>query len=280
MLVSGRELLAEAVAKGCAVGSFNTYNLEITRAILQAAEARRAPVFLAVGKAPLDQAGFSPLAEAMLAAARAARVPVAVHLDHSPDIATIERSIGAGFTSVMIDGSRLPFDDNIALTRSAVEAAVGVTVEAELGGIVGSEDRSGDIAAGITMTDPEEAARFASETGIDSLAIAIGNAHGLYAGEPRLDFDRLVALSSSVPLPLVLHGASGISDADLRRCIELGVRKINVNTEIRVSLFESLESSLQRGVDGYDVMKLFGAAVEVMQRTVEEKLAVFWTNRP
>lgn len=275
MLVSGRELLAEAVAKRCAIGSFNTYNLEITRAILRAAEAQRAPVFLAVGKGALNQAGFAPLSQAMLMAAEEAAVPVAVHLDHSPDTATIRRCIGLGYTSVMIDGSQLPFSENVGLTREAVQAAGGATVEAELGGVAGAEDRSGDQATAIPMTDPDEAARFVEATGVDSLAIAIGNAHGLYTGEPHLDFDRLAALTKNVSVPLVLHGASGISDADLRRCISLGVRKINVNTEIRVALFESLQASLQRGVDGYDVTRLFGAAVEAMQRTVVEKLAVF-----
>jgi fructose-bisphosphate aldolase class II len=275
MLVAGRELLAQAVAQRRAVGSFNTYNLEITRAILRAAEAKQQGVFLAVGKGALDAAGFGPLSQAMLTAAREASVPVAVHLDHSPDTGTVERCIEAGFTSVMIDGSSLPFEDNVALTLAAVRGARGTTVEAELGGVAGHEDRSGDQTLEIPMTDPGQATRFVAETGVDSLAIAIGNAHGFYNGEPHLDFERLAALERSVDVPLVLHGASGISDDDLRRCIELGVRKINVNTEIRYALFQSLEESLKRGVSGYDVTKLFGAAVEAMQHVVEEKLAVF-----
>ena len=275
MLLSGRELLGRAVAGRYAVGSFNTYNLEITRAILRAAEAKGAPVFLAAGKGPLEQAGFAPLIRAMLAAAEDAGVPVAVHLDHSPDAATVGRCVEAGFTSVMIDGSRLPLADNIALTREAIAAARGVTVEAELGGIAGEEDRSGAHATGIPMTDPQEAAELVRATGVDALAIAIGNAHGLYAGEPHLDFGRLEALAASTPAPLVLHGASGISDDDLRRCIELGVRKINVNTEIRVALFASLSDSLSHADDAYDVGRLFGATVEAMQRVVEEKISVF-----
>jgi fructose-bisphosphate aldolase class II len=275
VLVPGRDLLARAVAERRAVGSFNTYNLEITSAILRAATARRAPVFLAVGRGALDFAGFTALTRATLAAAAEASVPIAVHLDHCPDLATIERCIAAGFTSVMVDGSRLPFAENLALTRDAVRAAAGTTVEAELGGVAGSEDSSGDQTAGEPMTDPDEAVRFVAATGIDSLAVAIGNAHGVYAGEPRLDFDRLAELARRLPVPLVLHGASGISDADLDRCIALGVRKVNVNTEIRISLFGSLAASLERGVAGYDVTRLFGDAVEAMQRTVEEKLVVF-----
>ena len=274
MLVSGRELLNWAVEQRCAVGSFNTYNLEVTRAILRAAEARQAPVFLAIGAGALDYAGFGVLTEASLEAAREASVPVAVHLDHSPDVATLAKCVGAGFTSVMIDGHRLPFDGNVALTREAVEASQGVSVEAELGGVPGAEDASGAQVHDIPMTDPDEASRFVELTGVESLAIAIGNAHGVYSGEPHLDFGRLAALRDAVMVPLVLHGASGIADEDIRRCIELGVRKINVNTEIRQALFESIGASIG-GVKGYDVTKLLGAAVDAMAAVVEEKIAVF-----
>lgn len=275
MLVSGQALLDEAVRGGRAIGSFNTYNLEITRAILAAAEARRAPVFLAVGSGALEYGGFAPLAQLVLAAARDAAVPVAVHLDHSPDVATCERCAREGFTSLMIDGSHLPFEDNVALTSQAVERAGGVPVEAELGGVAGDEDASGAQDTAIPMTDPAQAGEFAARTRIASLAIAIGNAHGFYKGEPRLDFDRLSEIRARVSVPLVLHGASGLSDDDLRRAIELGVRKINVNTEIRFALFQSLERSLKQGVKGYDVTRLFGAAIDAMRQTVEEKIAVF-----
>ena len=274
MLVSGRELLAWAVERRCAVGSFNTYNIEVTRAILRAAEARRAPVFLAIGAGALDYAGFGVLTAASLEAAREASVPVAVHLDHSPDVATLARCVGAGFTSVMIDGHRLPFDANVALTREAVEAAQGVVVEAELGGVPGAEDASGAHVHDIPMTDPDEASRFVAATGVESLAIAIGNAHGVYSGEPHLDFGRLAELRDAVSVPLVLHGASGIADDDIRRCIELGVRKINVNTEIRQAFFESIGASVG-SVKGYDVTKLLGGAVDAMAAVVDEKIGVF-----
>lgn len=274
MLVSGRKLLAWAVERRCAVGSFNTYNLEVTRAILRAAEARQAPVFLAIGAGALDYAGFGVLTAASLEAARKASVPVAVHLDHSPDVETLARCVGAGFTSVMIDGHRLPFDANVALTHEAVEAARGVVVEAELGGVPGAEDASGAQVHDIPMTDPREAFRFVEATGVESLAIAIGNAHGVYSGEPHLDFGRLAELRDAVSVPLVLHGASGIADDDIRRCIELGVRKINVNTEIRQAFFESIGGSIA-GVKGYDVTKLLGGAVDAMAAVVDEKIGVF-----
>jgi fructose-bisphosphate aldolase, class II len=274
MLVSGRELLAWAVERHCAVGSFNTYNLEVTRAILRAAEAKQAPVFLAIGSGALDYAGFDVLTAASLTAAREASVAVAVHLDHSPDVATLSRCIAAGFTSLMIDGHRLPFEANVALTRDAVAAAGKVPVEAELGGVPGAEDASGAHVHDIPMTDPDEASRFIAATGVESLAIAIGNAHGVYSGEPHLDFDRLAALRDAVSVPLVLHGASGISDDDLRRCIELGVRKVNVNTEIRQAFFEAVGASIT-AVKGYDLTRLLGSAVEAMQSVVEQKLEVF-----
>jgi ketose-bisphosphate aldolase len=284
MLTTGRALLAEADAAGTAVGAFNTYNLEITRAILAAAEARGRPVMLAVGHGALRYGGLATLGALVLAAAREASVPVAVHLDHSPDLETVTRCLAAGFTSAMIDGSPLPFADNVALTRAAVQAAGEVAVEGELGGVAGDEDRSGpavekaDGAPGaepVPMTDPEQAARFVAETGVASLAVAIGNAHGLYRGTPRLDLARLAAIRARVPVPLVLHGASGLDDDDLWRCIERGVRKINVNTEIRQALFLALEGALARDAQGYDVPRLFGAAMAAMQRIVEEKIALF-----
>ncbi|MDA0204764.1 MAG: class II fructose-bisphosphate aldolase family protein [Acidobacteria bacterium] len=275
MLVSGQTLLDEAVRGGYAIGSFNTYNLEITRAILAAAEARRSAVFLAVGSGALDYGGFAPLTQLVLAAAREATVPVAVHLDHSPTVADCERCLSEGFTSLMIDGSNLPFDENVALTWQTVKRAGEIPVEGELGGVGGDEDSSGAQETAIPMTDPAQARAFVEQTGVASLAIAIGNAHGIYKGEPKLDFDRLAALRDAVPAPLVLHGASGLSDDDLRRAISLGVRKINVNTEIRQTLFGSLDRSLEQGVKGYDVTRLFGVAMEAMQRTVEEKIEVF-----
>jgi fructose-bisphosphate aldolase class II len=275
MLVSGQTLLDEASSGGYAVGSFNTYNLEITRAILSAAEARNTAVFLSVGAGVLDYGGFNPITQLVLSAARDATVPVAVHLDHSPEVAICERCRGVGFTSLMIDGSHLSLEDNIALTRQAVEMAGDVPVEGELGGVAGDEDSSGSQETAIPMTDPDQAREFVDKTKVASLAIAIGNAHGFYKGEPKLDFDRLAALRDAVSVPLVLHGASGLPDADLRRAISLGVRKINVNTEIRHTLFQSLERSLKEGVNGYNVTKLFGSAMAAMQQTVEEKIAVF-----
>jgi fructose-bisphosphate aldolase class II len=169
----------------------------------------------------------------------------------------------------------MPLEDNIALTRQAVELADGIPVEGELGGVGGDEDSSGEQETTIPMTDAEQARVFVEQSGVASLAVAIGNAHGVYKGEPKLDFARLEALRDAVRVPLVLHGASGLRDDDLRRAISLGVRKINVNTEIRQALFHSLEQSLETPSKGFDVTRLFGAAMKAMQQAVEDKLAVF-----
>lgn len=275
MLVSGQTLLDQAASGGYAVGSFNTYNLEITKAIVAAAEARKTAIFLSVGAGALDYGGYNPLTQLVLSAASEATVPVAVHLDHSPSVETCKRCLDSGFTSLMIDGSTLSLAENIALTREAVDMAGDVPVEGELGGVAGDEDASGSQDTSIPMTDPEQASEFVEKTKVASLAIAIGNAHGFYKGEPKLDFDRLASLRDAVSVPLVLHGASGLSDDDLRRAISLGVRKINVNTEVRHTLFQSLERSLDEGVKGYNVTKLFGDAMTAMQQTVGEKIDVF-----
>jgi fructose-bisphosphate aldolase class II len=275
MLVPGRELLAHAVETRRAVGSFNTYNLEITSAILRAAETRQTGVFLAIGRGAFLNTNFGPLVHGCLQAAREALVPVAVHLDHATNAALVQQCVKAGFTSVMIDGSSMSLQDNIFLARDAVRGADGVAVEAEIGGIGGREDSSGANTSNIPMTDPEQARQLVEQSGVESLAIAIGNAHGVYNGEPQLDFDRLAAIERAVPVPLVLHGASGISDNDILRCIDLGVRKINVNTEIRQALFASLEATLPETWSSYDVTKLWATAIEAMQRVVEEKIALF-----
>ncbi len=273
MLVDGREVLEWATRRSCAAASFNTYNLELTRAVVDAAEAERTPIFLAAGTGALEYASFELLTAVALEAADAARVPVAVHLDHAPDVAWAQRAVQAGFTSVMVDGSALTYAANVALLRGA-RAVVAGALEAELGGIGGSEDRSVAQRTAIPMTDPGEAERFVADTGIDSLAVAIGNAHGLYKGEPRLDLHRLAALRDAVPVPLVLHGASGIPDGLIRSSIELGVRKINVNTELRRTLFDSLRAGLAKD-DTLDLPVVFGTATAAVTEAARAFVRLF-----
>ena len=276
MLVPMVELLTAAQREGYAVGAFNTYNLEITRAILAAVEAQRAPVIVQVGSSALKYAGREALTALVLAEARRSPVPVAVHLDHSTTLDEIRWCVEQGFTSVMIDGSALPLADNIALTRQAVALARphGVTVEAELGSIVGEEDRAAEREA-VGLTTPQQAEEFAQATAVDALAVAVGNVHGFYRGEPKLDAARLDDIHCCVPVPLVLHGASGLPDAAIQRSIQGGVRKFNVNTEIRVALFTALADSLPRVHAQYDVPGLFASARQAMQAVVEEKITLF-----
>ena len=232
MLVTLNEILAIANARGCAVGSFNTPNMASIRAVIAAAEELNEPVILMhaqvheeMGLCKMDE-----IAPVMLFFADRASVPVCVHLDHGTDLDYIKRGLDIGFSSVMYDGSTLDEKLNFANTSIAVgmASACGASVEAEIGSMGARE--SGAEGGESIYTDPDDAERFARETGIDALACAFGTAHGLYLKQPKLDFDRLKKIASLTSVPLVMHGGSGVSHADYKRVIELGIRKINYYT--------------------------------------------------
>ncbi len=232
MLVTLKEILAIANARGCAVGSFNTPNMAGIRAVIAAAEELNEPVILMhaqvheeMGLCKMDE-----IAPVMLFFADRASVPVCVHLDHGTDLDYIKRGLDIGFSSVMYDGSTLDEKLNFANTSIAVgmASACGASVEAEIGSMGARE--SGAEGGERIYTDPDDAERFARETGIDALACAFGTAHGLYLKQPKLDFDRLKKIASLTSVPLVMHGGSGVSHADYKRVIELGIRKINYYT--------------------------------------------------
>lgn len=275
MLVSGQELLDWAVANTCAVASFNTYNLETTRAFIQAAESTRQPIFLALGSGALAYGDFATLVALAKVAAETAKVAVALHLDHGESPEVIKQCFEAGFTSFMFDGSQRPLDENIHLTRAAREQVGTYPLEAELGGVGGNEDAAGTQDSNVPMTDPQDAARLVHETGVQSLAVAIGNAHGIYKGQPKLDFARLEQIHRAVDVPLVLHGASGIPDTDIATAIRHGVRKINVNTEIRGRFFETLQHQLPEMSDSLNLIGLMSPAIEAMAQTAAEKIKLF-----
>jgi tagatose 1,6-diphosphate aldolase GatY/KbaY len=241
MLVNTIDLVRKARSKGVAIGAFNTYNLEITRAIVGAAERLSQSVILQLGVQAI-KAGDEPFVMATLAAARVARVPVAVHLDHCPDIGLIERCFVWGCSSALADGSHLPFAENVAFTRRAVELATryGGTIEAELGYLAGTEDgiTVEDLAS--SLTDPAQAHEFVAETGAALLAVSIGNVHGYTPTPPPLDFARLAHIAAQVDVPLVLHGASGIPQEDIQRAIHMGIAKLNVNTEVRTTFLRAI----------------------------------------
>jgi len=277
MLVTSKELLLDAQRQGYAVGAFNTNNLEITQAIVRAAEAQQSPVLVQISAGALQYAGIDYLPMIVEKAARLASVPVAIHLDHGPDFGTVVLALRAGFTSIMRDASKLPYERNVAEVRKVVEVchAVGVPVEAEIGKIGGAEEHVVVAEREALMSDPDECARFVEDTGFDFLAVAIGNAHGFYHGEPALDFGRLQAIRERVSVPLVLHGASGIPDHQIAQAVSLGICKINIDTEVRYAFARTLQAYFEGHPDQIDPRKFLAPCTEAMQAVVETKIKLF-----
>jgi tagatose 1,6-diphosphate aldolase GatY/KbaY len=272
MLAPFADLLADAAARGSAVGAFTCYNLETAAGVLHAAEGRDRGVVLMIAPRSFSDA----LAAALVAAGRAVRVPVCVQLDHADDFALMERALELGCGAVMADGSKLPFAGNLELVGAAATLAArfGAHVEAELGRIEGDEDVARAAEAG-ALTDPDEAALFVERTGAACLAVSIGNVHGVYQGPPRLDWPRLEAIRARVDAPLSLHGASGLSDEDVRRAIALGVAKYNVNTELRERYLDVTAERIDRVRDGARVLELNLAQAEAVAQAVGAKLDAF-----
>lgn len=229
MLITLNEILAIAKEKNVAVGAFNTPNLECITAVLSAAEELNVPVILSHAELHESVAPLSVIGPVMVAAAKAAKVPVCVHLDHCETLSYMEEALKIGFTGVMYDGSTLPYEENVANTKKAVAMAraYGVNVEAEIGQLASREGGGGENAGGPVYTDPDLAVKFCSETGIDALAPSFGTAHGIYKSKPVLDLDRVRVISEKTGLPLVMHGGSGVSDEDYRIAIANGICKIN-----------------------------------------------------
>ncbi|SHH38915.1 fructose-bisphosphate aldolase, class II [Caloranaerobacter azorensis DSM 13643] len=277
MLVSGKEILLDAHKKGYAVGAFNVNNMEIVQAIIEAAKETNSPVILQASQGGLKYAGVEYIAAMAKVAAETAKVPVAIHLDHGTDFVQIMKCIRNGFTSVMIDGSKYPLEENIAITKKVVEIAhaVGVSVEAELGKIGGTEDDITVDERDATFTDPDEAERFVKETGVDYLAIAIGTAHGPYKGEPKLDFDRLKVIKERLNMPIVLHGSSGVPEESIKKAVSLGVNKINIDTDIRMAFNKGVREFVENNPDVYDPRKILGPAREEMKKVIIEKMIMF-----
>ena len=274
------EELLRAGKERRAIAAFSIYNLEQALAVNAAAEEQQEAVLLQAGSSAFAYAGREPLAALALAVAQTSSASVGVHLDHATDIDEIHACLQLGYTSVMFDGSALPVDDNIRITAAIIAEAhsAGAWVEAELAGISGDEDSSLDaVSEGRVMTDPEVAARFVERTGVDALAVAIGNVHGIPATPVRLDLERLAAIRERVAIPLVLHGASGLLDEDVQAAIGLGVVKINVNTELRRALRESLANSPPSDRD--DVASILGASRTAMQAVAESKIELY-SNPP
>jgi tagatose 1,6-diphosphate aldolase GatY/KbaY len=271
----GTGTLTRARDEGWALGAFSTYTQEITQAICRAAEETGQPVLIQAGASAFAHAGRDELAAQALLAADLASVPVGVHLDHSRDLAEIEACLQAGYTSVMVDGSHLSFEDNVALTRQAVAMAApfGAWVEGELGAVPGDEDVSRAVTVRGELTDPARAEEFTDRTGIDALAVAVGNVHGTAAEPTPLDLRRLAAIAAVVPVPLVLHGASGLPVHELTAARALGVAKVNVNTELRIAFLAALSQAVPDVTASADVARALGLARAAVQAVVGSKIS-------
>lgn len=276
-LVSVAEILADAKARSYAVGAFNLNNMEILQAIIRAAESERSPVILQASQGGIKYAGLQYISAMAKVAAEQASVPVALNLDHGTSFEQAVRCIRHGFSAVMIDGSHYPFEENVAICKRVVESAhpVGVSVEGELGRIGGTEDDISVDEKDAMLADPDEVVSFIEQTDVDCLAIAIGTAHGVYHGEPKLDFERLAKINSLVEIPLVLHGASGVSDADIKKAVANGICKINIDTELRQAFSRAVRAQLEADPSEIDPRKLLGPARDAMQEVVVQKMRLF-----
>ncbi|MEC1770381.1 class II fructose-1,6-bisphosphate aldolase [Schinkia azotoformans] len=279
-LVSMTEMLNKAKNEGYAVGQFNINNLEYTQAILQAAQAENSPVILGVSEGAAKYMGGFKTVVAMVKGLMEyyeMTVPVAIHLDHGSSFEKCVEAMYAGFTSVMIDGSHYPLEENIALTKRVVDVAhtIGISVEAELGRIGGQEDDLVVDDAEAMYAIPAECDRLVRETGVDCFAPALGSVHGPYKGEPKLGFDRMKEVMELTGVPLVLHGGTGIPTKDIQKAISLGTAKINVNTENQITSTKTVRKVLEEKPELYDTRKFMGPARDTIKETVIGKIREF-----
>lgn len=273
-LVSSTPLLQAARAGKYCVGAFNVHTLEMLQAVVEAAEETNSPLILQSTVGTVKHLGPDYIAAAATVAANRSRVPIALHLDHCSDFRTIMQCIRAGYTSVMIDASHDPFEQNVAATKKVVEAAnaVGINVEAELGRVGGVEDDIVVDDRDALLADPDECARFVELTGVHTLAPAIGTAHGIYKGEPNIDFDRIGLIASRVSVPLVLHGGSGIPEDQVKRCVALGMSKMNVATELRIVFSDAIKEVFAANPDENDPRKYMVPAKQALKAAAIEKM--------
>lgn len=267
------EMLHKAQEQGFAVGAFNVENMEMAQAVISAAEELHAPVILQTTPSTLRYAGTDLYAAMAAALAKSAAVPVAMHLDHGDSFALCAQALRSGYTSVMIDGSKLPLEENIALTRKVCEmcAAVGVPVEGEIGRVGGKED---DLESDGGYTIPQEAIRFEKESGLFSMAVGVGTAHGFYREKPRLNTELITTLRGMLQSPMVLHGASGLSDEDVKDCIRRGICKVNFATELRAAYTEGGRAVLREDPRAFDPKAYGKEARQRVKALVMERMLV------
>ncbi len=267
------EILKPCVGLDWAIGAYDTCNLEITQAIVDAAAADQAPAIIMIYPHHTPQANWPTMLRIIESEVERAGIPVALVLDHARTLDQIECALELGFSGVMIDASLAPLDQNIALTRRAVELAhaKGVSVEAELGHVGDGQNVVSEELQQAYLTRADEAERFVKETGVDALAISIGTLHGLYRGTPHLDFDRIAQLREACPIPLVLHGGSDTPDPDIRRAIECGIDKINIWTDVRIPFLQALKDTLDGSIRKIEVTEVLGAARAAATEVIRQK---------
>jgi fructose-bisphosphate aldolase class II len=280
MLVNLKEILEIGKERNIAIGMFNATGFDSLQAVVAAAEELNQPVIIAHAEVHNVYNDVSLVGPAMIAMAKNAKVPVCVHLDHGTSMEMIYRALRIGFTSVMIDASALPYEENLALTKQVVEMAhaMGVSVEAELGRLVTSEGGKGEDMKGKSAedyyTDPEEAKAFCQETGVDALAIAFGTAHGFYTAEPKLDFDVIKNVAEATGLPLVMHGGSGVSEEGFKKSIANGIRKINYYSYMSKAGYMAAKEVIEKGETKF-LHDVEYAAMQAMKEDVKKAIKVF-----
>lgn len=272
--VTSEKMLKDAQAGGYAIGAFNVENMEMVKAVIAAAEELRAPVMLQTTPSTIKYASLEMYAAMVKAEAAKASVPVCLHLDHGSSYELAMQALQAGYSSVMIDGSKLDLEGNIAVSGRVADvgAAMGIPVEAELGKVGGKEDELE--AEADTNTDPQETKEFVERTGITSLAVAIGTAHGFYVGTPVLDKERLSEIRAVVDIPLVLHGASGLTDEDVMDCVKRGICKVNFATELRAAYTKAVRTLLNDDAAVFDPKALGKVGMAAVKELVKGRMKV------
>jgi fructose-bisphosphate aldolase, class II len=276
-LVSMNVFLPRAKQEGFAVGQFNMNNLEYVQAITAAGKEERSPFIFGASEGAIQYMGLHNVVALARIAAEESGLPIALHLDHGSSFEMVVKCIRAGFSSVMFDGSHYPLEENIRLTQKVVEVAhaVGVSVEGELGTIGGVEDDLDVAEEDASLANPDDAIRFWQETGVDAMAIAVGTAHGIYKGVPKIRYHIIEKVSQNIEAPIVLHGGSGVPDESVQRAISLGVGKINVNTENQVASSKRVREVLAENAEMIDPRKYLGPARTAIKEVVKGKMRLF-----
>jgi fructose-bisphosphate aldolase class II len=280
LFVPNAQLLQKAKREGYAVGAFNLNNMEIAQAIVETAEEERSPVIMQASQGAIQYAGIDYITAIGRAAAERATIPLSLHLDHGTSFEQNVECLRAGFSSIMFDGSKLPLQENIAITKRICETAhiVGVSVEGELGQIGKISDKITKEQLEKMKANPQEALEFVKQTGVDALAIAVGNIHGMQKQEAEIDIPRIETIERLTSIPLVLHGASGIPNESVRQAIKAGICKINIDTELRKAFVRGINAILKEDPSSIEPRKILGKAKTEMKEAVREKIRLFGCN--